>query len=391
MIISVGYTRVKRSESVGIMDRGFDPNIIHHHKGRKRFMGKDSEFYKNKSRNQKGKLRELMKELPGFAKDYIYSKEMDAQVSTLISYTYDLLTFFRFLVSNNPVLSQKSITELHIEDMEQLTSEDIMEYERFLEFNMEGEMHENGKKAIARKLSPLRGMYQYLLEHEYIQKNPMLLVKLPKLKKDKNIVRMNENEVQEVLNTVEFGSFQLTKQQLVFQKRTKIRDLAIMTLLLGTGIRVSECAGLDVNDVDLNANTITIVRKGGGQDILYFSEEVHDALQAYVEGNRETFHPDQDSENAFFLSLKHKRMSVDAIEHLVKKYAKIAVPNKKITPHKLRSTYGTALYRETGDIRLVADVLGHENINTTISYYAAIEDEHKQMAAKAVVLRKDQH
>jgi integrase len=81
-------------------------------------------------------------------------------------------------------------------------------------------------------------------------------------------------------------------------------------------------------------------------------------------------------------------MSVDAIENLVKKYARMAVPNKKITPHKLRSTYGTALYRETGDIRLVADVLGHENINTTIDYYAAIEDEHKRKAANAVNFKK---
>ena len=77
-------------------------------------------------------------------------------------------------------------------------------------------------------------------------------------------------------------------------------------------------------------------------------------------------------------------MSVDSIERLVKRYAQMAVPNKKITPHKLRSTYGTALYRETGDIRLVADVLGHENINTTIDYYAAMEDEHKRQAANAV-------
>ena len=83
-------------------------------------------------------------------------------------------------------------------------------------------------------------------------------------------------------------------------------------------------------------------------------------------------------------------MSVDSIERLVKRYAQMAVPNKKITPHKLRSTYGTALYRETGDIRLVADVLGHENINTTIDYYAAMEDEHKRQVANAVnYKRKD--
>ena len=88
--------------------------------------------------------------------------------------------------------------------------------------------------------------------------------------------------------------------------------------------------------------------------------------------------------------MKGRRISVDTVERLVKRYAMMAVPNKKITPHKLRSTYGTALYRETGDIRLVADVLGHENINTTIDYYAAMEDEHKRQAANAVnYKRKD--
>lgn len=350
-------------------------------------MGKDSDYYRNKKKDQMIKLRELMQELPEFAKDYIYDKQVNSQVSTLIAYTYDLLTFFRYLQQANPVLGKLTIKDFSLEHMEQLDPKDIVEYELYLEASFGDEKHENDKKAIARKLSPLRGMFQYHLEHRNIQNNPMVLVKLPRIKKDKNIVRMNASEVADVLNTVEFGNAQMSKQQLAFQGKTKVRDLAIMTLMLGTGIRVSECAGLDVNDVDLNANTITIVRKGGGQDILYFGPEVHDALVDYIEGNRDTYAPNEASETALFLSLHHNRISVDAIENLVKKYAKMAVPQKKITPHKLRSTYGTALYRETGDIRLVADVLGHENVNTTVTYYAAIEDEHKQIAAKAVSLR----
>lgn len=351
-------------------------------------MGKDSEYYKDKKKAQTLKLRELVAQLPNFAKDYIYDKQ-SSQTSTLISYSYDLLTFFRFLHTNNPVLAKKEIINFTLSDMENLQSEDINEYKRYLELNESGERHECGNKAIARKLSPLRGMFQYHMEHRYISNNPMTLVKLPRLKKDKNIIRMNQNEVSNVLNTVEYGNAQMTKHQLAFQGKTKVRDLAIMTLMLGTGIRVSECAGLDVSDVDLKANTITIVRKGGGQDFLYFGDEVHNALEPYINGNRATYLPDEASENALFLSLHHHRISVDAIENLVKKYAQMAVPQKHITPHKLRSTYGTALYRETGDIRLVADVLGHENVNTTIAYYAAIEDEHKQMAANAVSLRKD--
>ncbi len=353
-------------------------------------MGKDSEFYKNKNKNKKIKLRSLISELPGFAKDYIHSKEISSQKSTLISYCYDLLTFFRFMSANNPTLKGVPITDFDFKLLESITAEDIIEYQRYLELNVEGELHENGKKAIARKMSSLRGMYEYHYMHKNIKDNPMLLVPLPHLKKDKNIVRMNNYEVQSIINAVEFGNSNMSERQLKYIKKTKKRDLAILVLMLNTGIRVSECNGLDLNDVDLIVNSLTIVRKGGGQDIIYFGDDVHNVLEDYIETERKLITPAENHEKALFYSLQGKRISVNSIENLVKKYAKVAVPNKKITPHKLRSTYGTALYRETGDIRLVADVLGHENVNTTIDYYAAIEDEHKRQAANAVDFsRKD--
>ncbi|WP_099468083.1 tyrosine-type recombinase/integrase [Konateibacter massiliensis] len=350
-------------------------------------MGKDSQYYKEKKKDQLRKLRELLTELPGFAIDYIHDKEIGTQTSTLVSYSYDLLTFFRFLKDKNPVFKNKEIKDFMLRDIELLASEDIVEYQRYLELNDVGEKHENGKKAISRKMSPLRGLFQYHHEHGYIEKNPMILVKLPKIKKDKNIIRMNNYEIEAIMNSIEFGNSQMSKRQQTFCNKTKKRDLAILTLMLGTGIRVSECAGLDDTDVDFQVNTITIVRKGGGQDLLYFGEEVREVLQDYMELERKSIIPESGHEKALFYSMQCKRISIDAIENLVKKYAKMSVPNKKITPHKLRSTYGTALYRETGDIRLVADVLGHENINTTIDYYAAIEDEHKRKAANAVSIR----
>ncbi|MGN0483913.1 MAG: tyrosine-type recombinase/integrase [Lachnospiraceae bacterium] len=350
-------------------------------------MGKDSEYYKQKHYAQLTKLRELLSELPDFAVAFLHEKEMSAQTSTLVSYSYDLLTFFRFLQEKNPHFKDIPIKEMQLSDIELLRSEDIVEFQRYLELNEDGEKHENGKRAISRKLSTLRGMFQYHFEHEYIQNNPMALVKMPRLKKDKNIVRMNPVEVSDILNTIEFGSEQMTKRQRAFLEKTKQRDLAILTLMLGTGIRVSECAGLDDTDVNFKDNSILIVRKGGTQDLLYFSEEVRDVLANYIDGERKRIIPEKGHEHALFYSMQNKRISVDAVENLVKKYAKMAVPNKKITPHKLRSTYGTNLYRETGDIRLVADVLGHENVNTTVNYYAAIEDEHKHRAANAVTLR----
>ncbi len=351
-------------------------------------MGKDSEFYKDKKKQLTLKLRDLVGQLPRCAVDYIYSKELTTQTSTLISYSYDLLTFFRFLKERNPVLKNIDIKDFPLDILAQLDAPDIVEYQRFLELNVDGESHENGKKAIARKMSPLRGFYQYHFEHKNIPNNPMILVPLPRLKKDKNIVRMNNYEVRDILAAIENGNPQMSDRQRKYCERTQKRDLALLVLMLNTGIRVSECNGLDLTDVDLVVNSLTIVRKGGGQDIIYFGTDVHDALLDYMDTERELVSPRSGHEKALFLSLQGKRMSVDAIENLVRKYARIAVPTKKITPHKLRSTYGTALYRETGDIRLVADVLGHENINTTIDYYAAIEDEHKRQAANAVDFKR---
>lgn len=350
-------------------------------------MGKDSEFYKNKSKQQKLKLRELIDALPKPAEDFIHSKEQTTQPSTLISYCYDLLTFFRFLEAFNPTITGKDIKKIDYELLDKISPDDLEEYQRYLELNVIGEQHENGKKAIARKMSPLRSMYKYLLQREFISKDPTQLVALPKIKKDKNIIRMNNYEVQAILEAIDNGTCYTSERQRKYSQKTRGRDLAILTLMLNTGIRVSECNGLDLNDVDFIVNSLTIVRKGGGQDVIYFNDEVAETLKDYINGEREYINPVEGHENALFYSIQGKRISVDAIENLVKKYAKMVVPNKKITPHKLRSTYGTALYRETGDIRLVADVLGHENINTTIDYYAAIEDEHKKQARKAVNFR----
>ncbi|MCR4694043.1 MAG: tyrosine-type recombinase/integrase, partial [Pseudobutyrivibrio sp.] len=301
-------------------------------------MGKDSDFYKSKTKNQKLKLRELISQLPKPAADYIYSKEQTTQPSTLISYCYDLLTFFRFLQANNPTITGTDIKKIDYSLLNQITSDDIVEYQRYLELNVIGEQHENGKKAIARKMSPLRSMYKYNLIRENVEHDPTQLVALPKLKKDKNIIRMNNYEVQAILKAIDDGNCFVSERQRKYNQKTRQRDLAILTLMLNTGIRVSECNGLDINDVDFKVNSLTIVRKGGGQDLIYFNSDVHDTLLDYINGERAYINPIDGQEQALFYSLQGRRISVDAIENLVKKYAKIIVPNKKITPHKLRST-----------------------------------------------------
>ncbi len=353
-------------------------------------MAKDSDYYKAKRNKQITQLRELLNTMPEHVRDFIYDKELTSQPATLIAYTYDIKTFFQFLKHNNPVFQNIELKDIKLDYLEILNAQDIIEYQHYLEYTAEKNhskknvLHQNEKKAISRKFSALRSYFRYHLEHNNISNNPTALVKMPKIKKDKNIVRMNNTEIQDIINAVEYGNEQMSDRQRRAAERFRKRDLSIIVLMLGTGIRVSECVGLDLKDVDLDAKTLTIVRKGGSQDVLYLSDDVLDILRDYIVNSRSHIIPASGHEDALFLSVQKRRLSVDGVENLVKKYSEFVITNKRITPHKLRSTYGTALYRQTGDIRLVADVLGHENVNTTINYYAAIEDEHKKRAANAV-------
>ena len=171
---------------------------------------------------------------------------------------------------------------------------------------------------------------------------------------------------------------------------TRARDVAILTLLLGTGIRVSELVGLNVDDIDFKYNSFKVTRKGGAQAILYFSDEIKDALVKYLE-LRDTFKLPE-TEKALWISIQGKRMGVRSVENLVKKYARVSAPLKKISPHKLRSTYGTNLYYVTKDISVVAEVLGHKDVNTTKKYYAAVSESiRKEVADKVKLYKKEEN
>ena len=277
------------------------------------------------------------------------------------------------------------ITEFPLSLLDQIGREDIEEYLEYLSYyTKDGVEYTNDERGKRRKLASLRTFYRYFFTNELIRTDPAALVPMPKLH-DKEIVRLDPNEVAILLDQVEAGT-KMTKSQLKFHEKTKVRDLALLTLLLGTGIRVSECVGLDLNDVDFDNMAIRVRRKGGYEDVVYFGREVEQALLSYLEQRKHAV-PAEGHEEAFFLSLQNRRMAVRSVENLVKKYASTATA-KRITPHKLRSTYGTALYQETGDIYLVADVLGHKNVNTTRKHYAAMKEERKRRAANVVQLRE---
>ena len=331
-------------------------------------------------------LREILETLPLFCGQYFRGMQEYISSRTRVAYAYDIRVFFEYLHDNNPIYGKKPIKEYTIDILDQITRLDIEEYLEYCSYYVkDGKEYMNDERGKARKLASLRSFYNYFFRNELIEKNPAALVPMPKLH-EKEIVRLDADEVALLLDVVESGE-KMTKQQLHYHQKTKVRDTALLTLLLGTGIRVSECVGIDLQDVDFKNNGIKIRRKGGYEAVVYFGEEVETALMDYLE-QRNHIIPAEGNENALFLSLQNKRISVRAVEKLVKKYASLVTNLKKITPHKLRSTYGTSLYHETEDIYLVADVLGHKDVNTTRKHYAAMEDDRRRKAANVVKLRE---
>ena len=334
------------------------------------------------------RLRDVLKTLPPFCKDFFRAIEPRTTTKTRISYAYDIRIFFQFLLEQNPAFRDWSIDAFTVDVLDQITAVDLEEYEEYLKVYQAGDKTEtNGERGLKRKMSSLRSFYAYYFKREMIHTNPTVLVDVPKIHQ-KSIIRLEADEVALLLDYIEHGGDDLTGQKKVYYEKNKDRDLALVTLLLGTGVRVSECVGLDIEDVDFKNNGIKVTRKGGNEMVVYFGPEVEKALKRYLEV-RENIIPLEGHEHALFYSAQRRRIGVQAIENLVKKYAQQITTTKKITPHKLRSTYGTTLYQETGDIYLVADVLGHKDVNTTKKHYAAIDDARRRQAAKAVKLRED--
>ena len=333
------------------------------------------------------RIRGILKELPPFCTDFFRGIEPRTSARTRLAYAYDLKTFFDVLKQANPELKSKKLRDLPLSLLDEIKLMDLEEYMEYLKCYSTEKREDlmNTERGIMRKVSTVKSFYNYFYRTERIQNNPASLLQLPKIH-EKEIIRLDVDEVARFLDEVEDGEC-LTEKQKAYHAKTKLRDLAMMTLLLGTGLRVSECVGLNINDVDFRNGGLRIHRKGGKEVIVYFGAEVEYALQDYL-SEREHIVPEEGSEEALFLSMQRKRINVRSVEKMVKKYAQLVTPLKKITPHKLRSTYGTNLYRETGDIYLVADVLGHSDVNTTKKHYAALEDERRRSARNKVQLRE---
>ncbi len=338
-------------------------------------------------------LRAIQKELPPFLREFFAYISQQKSTKTVLAYAYDLNVFFRYLYEEHPILGGVPYKDLKVTDLEIITISELDIYLEYLSYYIRTNkktpeqnkemLNENSGKS--RKLAAVRSMYKYFIRREKIEKNPAALVETPKVH-EKVIVHLEVNEVANFLDAVESGD-NLTNHQKHAHERLKTRDLALTTLFLGTGIRISECIGINLNDIDFDTNAVKVRRKGGKETMIYFGNEVETALKNYIT-DREHVTIKDGHEDALFISAHGKRINPRTVQNLVKKYAQTITP-KNISPHKLRSTFATNLYQETNDIYLVAETLGHSDVNITKKHYAHQQAELKRKAAKHVILRED--
>ncbi len=328
----------------------------------------------------------IISALPRFCiKFFNHIKGRGMSPRTKLQYAYDMQRFFRYLKDSpgfkNVDLKNCTASEV----LDKLNIEDIQEYIATLEFysvtNKKGkeETRLASPSSIARKISSLRTFYKYYFKIGDIEKNLSDLMDIPKIPV-KNISVMDKGQVTRILkavtNTENMNELQLNRRNKIIK-----RDFAIIMLLFGTGLRVSELVGINTSDVDFYNASIIVTRKGGDEDEVYFGQEVQDALSDYLENGRDLLLGKNASEPALFLSTQHKRISVRSVQLLIKEYAAKAGLNINVTPHTMRRTFGTNLYEETSDIYLVADALNHSSVETTKKHYAKMRKDHKRIAA----------
>lgn len=350
-------------------------------------MSKD--YFKDRNFDCDKRTAKMLENLPSFCEDYIISIETHTSALTRLNYIRDITLFFDFCVKKVKFMKGKDISDITIDDVSTIEPVHIERYlSSIRHYEIDGKLYENNDRAKARKLSSIKSLFKFLFNRDLIPSDVSAKVSAPKIKL-KEIIRLDSEEVENVLSNAESQKPFLSERQSKYNRNQKERDVALLTLFLGTGIRVSELVGLNVTDVDFDTNSFVVTRKGGNRSILYFSDEVKDALKVWCDVRAKILEFAEKDTDALFISSQKKRISVRAVENIVKKYAKAVTPLKKITPHKLRSTYGTSLYTATRDIYVVAEVLGHKDINTTKKHYADISNDIKRKASTAVKLKKD--
>ena len=319
--------------------------------------------------------QELFSEAPPLVREFLgyQSTVKGRSPKTVEEYYLDLRTFFRYLkYSSGNISAEVSFEEISISDVTEtmitsVTLTQVFEYMNFL-------ISERNNHAASRqrKTSSLRMFYKFLTNQKHlIDVNPLQQLESPKLKKSLPKYLTLEQSL-ELLNTID-GS-------------NKERDYCMVTLFLNCGMRLSELVGLNVSDIRSGSSVVRITGKGNKERIVYLNDACKAALDSYLAVRPRDGLKDRD---ALFISKQHKRISPKTVQHIVKKYlAEIDLKSGGYSVHKLRHTAATLMYQHGNvDIRVLKDILGHENLGTT-EIYTHLSDKQMENAANANPLSK---
>jgi len=311
-----------------------------------------------KENNAKDKMLKRLAGLPEVISDFYYWMDArDKTYTTMRNYINHVVEFMTFFT--------KGKKDNHF--YKKVRDVDIERYITSLRTkNINGVDVNIGDDIRAAKWSSLNTFFKFLAQKRYIDNNPMLLTERPRIRTSHEITYMDQKEVESVFERI---SSEATKKY-------KNRDTCIVALGLGTGLRVSAIVNINVEDINFVANTIKVVEKGRKTKEVKFAEKLKNLILVWLK-DRELYY-NGDETGPLFYSSRLQRISVDSVEHLVKKYTD-HLP-KKITPHKLRSSAAMNLYGAGVDILTIASILGHENVTTTQRYTKAY-DENKTKAA----------
>lgn len=340
----------------------------------------------------RAELEKKIPNMPWYVEQFVNYKLPDLSPSSLLEYVRDYETFFSWMLAEG-LTSATSMKDISIVDLETLRMENIDNYRMFLASKKE---FANSRTTISRKLSSLRSLFHYLSQiaededfYPLLKRNVMAKVTIKRTHKPKDTAAklegklLQEEEIWEFIDYVQHGyahDIAKNKQALYHYELNKIRDTCIISLILNSGLRVSEVVNLNLDDIDLKKKLAYVLRKGSFEDEfkspVYFREEALEHLTAYLKIRESQYKP-RKNEKALFLALANgkkegSRMTKRAIQEMVIKYAK-RFGKPSLSVHKLRHSFATDYYLRN-DLYKTQEQLGHASIDTT-QIYAHLTDK----------------
>jgi site-specific recombinase XerD len=342
------------------------------------------------------KLQQLLNELPWYVAEYINHKQRKLSAASLLNYCHDFRIFFNWMISEQ--LWSGDVKDIPLEQLEKMTVIEVDNFLNFLHYQLN-----NKEITVNRKLSALKSLFNYLQNiaetrdlQPYIQRNVMAKIEFNEIKEsmetiankmEGKILLGDEYEKFRAFIAHDYGELNKDNKRIYhFYKMNQQRDTAIVSLILGSGLRLSELVGLDVDDIDFSKFTARVIRKGNKEQYVYFSQVAMADLQEYLAVRVSKYQIDKNNK-ALFISApmgpkgKSRRLTARAVEKLIEKYA-AAFGKPSLSVHKLRHSFATRYHSEINDVPKLRRQLGHSSIQTTMIYTHIRNDDLKDAVDK---------